>query len=145
MTEDEAKTKWCPMSRLAGAESDNTVSHSQAVFNRLQMPNASISLPSGVLCIGSACMMWLWLSPRTNDASVEDLDLKLQRSRNILRAESIETIGQLCAKTSTDLLKIPNCGLLTIKDIKQALDKRGLRLGMQKPSDDGYCGLAGKS
>jgi len=38
MTEDEAKTKWCPFVRAAGPADP----------------------ASGYLCIGSACMAWRW-------------------------------------------------------------------------------------
>ena len=44
MTEDEAKRKWCPMVRFAGA---------QVAFNR------DTQTPEYVTrCIGSECMMW---------------------------------------------------------------------------------------
>lgn len=48
MTEDEAKTKWCPMVR--SSDTDQTVD------------NAYISdrNPSYSRCIGSDCMMWRW-------------------------------------------------------------------------------------
>lgn len=41
MTEDEAKTKWCPHVRLSGR--DNRADGAQ---------------PQAVTCIGSACMAW---------------------------------------------------------------------------------------
>jgi hypothetical protein len=48
MTEDEAKTKWCPMVRAPSSaiENHNTgINRESADFN----------------CIASACMMWLWV------------------------------------------------------------------------------------
>lgn len=54
MTEDEAKTKWCPLYRVTNASgytldnrapNDPTVSHEMAAFPRYR-------------CIGSACMAW---------------------------------------------------------------------------------------
>ena len=45
MTEEEAKTKWCPMARVMGSETSG---------NRL-LDN---TLTPGSLCIASACMMW---------------------------------------------------------------------------------------
>lgn len=42
MTEDEAKTKWCPLNRTR-------------VFVNSEEP---FKAPVGAKCIGSACMMW---------------------------------------------------------------------------------------
>lgn len=47
MTEDEAKTKWCPFVRFADATTEGT-------FNRY----ADGCWPVNVNCIGSACMVW---------------------------------------------------------------------------------------
>ncbi len=48
MTEDEAKTKWCPMIRFSLGE----VAH---YSNREEVADASNAKSR---CIGSACMMW---------------------------------------------------------------------------------------
>ena len=48
MTEEEAKTKWCPFVRLHGGDMS---------FNRY---GAGETPPMG-LCIGSACMAWRWV------------------------------------------------------------------------------------
>lgn len=47
LTEDEAKTKWCPMVRhdMDGG------------FNRFHSDGTA---PASATCIGSACMMWRW-------------------------------------------------------------------------------------
>jgi len=47
MTEDEAKTKWCPFARLAELDGANRGSVSGH-----DMPLAK--------CIGTACMAWRW-------------------------------------------------------------------------------------
>ena len=52
MTEDEAKTKWCPFTRAMAA----SVSTSP---NRL-LDGAP---HRGSMCIGSACMAWRWHQP----------------------------------------------------------------------------------
>lgn len=49
MTEDEAKTKWCPMVRW---------SHAQGYDDVFTNREANQSFGSGVACIGSACMWW---------------------------------------------------------------------------------------
>ena len=43
MTEDEAKTKWCPFTKIAALEG-----------------TSDVGLPRAALCIGSACMAWRW-------------------------------------------------------------------------------------
>lgn len=55
MTEDEAKTKWCPMARSIPA-------HSDAAGNRwLTNDDGSLSEFGGNNgCLGSACMTWRW-------------------------------------------------------------------------------------
>lgn len=48
MTEDEARTRWCPMVRLAAEPPDANGS-----WNRAATP-----MLKSTLCIGSDCMMW---------------------------------------------------------------------------------------
>jgi hypothetical protein len=45
MTEDEAKTKWCPQAR----DSETAGNRSAALPSDIRFP-----------CIGSACMAWRW-------------------------------------------------------------------------------------
>ena len=47
ITEDEAKTKWCPMARMASGNRS---------CNRYDVEH--LPLPRGSFCIASACMMW---------------------------------------------------------------------------------------
>lgn len=50
MTEDEAKTKWCPASRFVPAtDSHHAFDNRGDVFDPMRV---------GGLCIGSACMAW---------------------------------------------------------------------------------------
>ena len=49
MTEDEAKTKWCPFVRL-------TASAGEWHVNR--PPGSAPDNPGDYMCVGSACMAW---------------------------------------------------------------------------------------
>ena len=61
MKEDEARTKWCPMARVAGKIDEPGVIGG-AIFsgNRFGDPfqNAPSNLLQASQCIGSDCMMW---------------------------------------------------------------------------------------
>lgn len=52
MTEEEAKTKWCPFVRHAEDTNQET---SVPAFNRLAEP-----LRYNLNCVGSDCMAWRW-------------------------------------------------------------------------------------
>ena len=54
------------------------------------------------------------------------------RATNVLRSEGIETIGQLVGHLKDNsyyLMKIPNCGKVTQREIKTALRDKGLSWG----------------
>lgn len=51
MTEDEAKTKWCPMVRVASGP------YVPGTYSVGMLDNQEAK------CIGSACMMWRYLNP----------------------------------------------------------------------------------
>lgn len=56
VTEEQAKTKWCPQVRFDGEES---------TFNRGYQSEDPLNMRNGRTqyicnCIGSACMMWRW-------------------------------------------------------------------------------------
>lgn len=53
MTEDEAKKKWCPFSRIL--LENGTVG---AAVNRYE------GVPEAARCLGSACMAWRWSRQR---------------------------------------------------------------------------------
>jgi DNA-directed RNA polymerase alpha subunit len=63
--------------------------------------------------------------------SIDDLELTV-RSHNCLTAENIKTIGQLVTKTENDLLKTPNLGRKSLKEIKEELFNR-FKLTLKQP------------
>ena len=75
MTEDEAKTKWCPFVRVRGNSDEND----PGSWNRLDATNAkndTLEFRVGadmtiVRCIGSACMAWRWEKAITNKVEIQ--------------------------------------------------------------------------
>lgn len=55
MTEEEAKTKWCPFARVVAYTAREA---GQAAFNRACGPNDGANTRPAALCFGSACMAW---------------------------------------------------------------------------------------
>lgn len=60
---------------------------------------------------------------------IADLELSV-RSSHCLRAEQVKTVGDLVQKTEAELLKIPNLGKKSIREITEILTSLGLQLGM---------------
>lgn len=60
---------------------------------------------------------------------VDDLELTV-RSANCLKAENINSIGDLVRRTEFELLKTPNLGKKSLNEIKEVLATHGLELGM---------------
>lgn len=64
MTEDEAKTKWCPFARVGAADHEAHRNPPYVVegiaLNRVETRD-QIGLPAGSLCVASTCMAWRWL------------------------------------------------------------------------------------
>jgi hypothetical protein len=58
---------------------------------------------------------------------IEELGLPL-RAFNSLRREGIHTVGDLSARNEADLLAIANLGPASVREIKQKLAERGLKL-----------------
>jgi hypothetical protein len=61
MTEEEAKTKWCPFARTMGIDGDVIMPAANRVFmftgaNKLTFPH-----PEMCACIASKCMAWRWV------------------------------------------------------------------------------------
>jgi len=61
------------------------------------------------------------------DLSVDELDLSL-RLRNFLKSENLVTIHDVIQLTENEILKRPNIGKGSLKDLKAALAARGFEL-----------------
>ncbi len=66
---------------------------------------------------------------------ITELDLTV-RAQNILRAESIYTIEQLCERRASDLIRAPGMGKKSLNEIREILRLRGLYLKGEQPNDD---------
>jgi DNA-directed RNA polymerase alpha subunit len=52
------------------------------------------------------------------------------RAYNAIRALDIEYVGDLAGIHESALLKVPNCGKKTVREIRECLSVSGLKLGM---------------
>ncbi|MBE8157857.1 MAG: DNA-directed RNA polymerase subunit alpha [Betaproteobacteria bacterium] len=64
---------------------------------------------------------------------VDILELTV-RSQNCLRQENIRYIGELVQKTERDMMRTPNLGRKSLLEIKQALGKHSLDIGVEMPN-----------
>lgn len=62
MTEEEAKTKWCPMVRFSGGELNviDRIAQQKVMNNRSKAIDIGTTVGAVSTCIGSACMAWRW-------------------------------------------------------------------------------------
>ena len=61
------------------------------------------------------------------DSPIEELNINT-RGENCLKRRNIRTVGALLLLSESDLLKTPNLGRRSLKEIKGALEKHGLHL-----------------
>ena len=59
LTEEEAKTKWCPMARYGELHGPEQGAAAAFNYNRTDVPNAP-PIPNTCRCIASECMAWKW-------------------------------------------------------------------------------------
>jgi DNA-directed RNA polymerase alpha subunit len=121
MTEEEAKTKWCPM-----AQYPDSWDH----------------------CTGSACMAWrsTGFYAEINDTSIDDLELPI-RVRGALKFVGYKTIKDIIMGGTVNLTRTPNFGKCSLAELTKILNDYGVTLteyGVKNPSGGGYCGLAGE-
>lgn len=67
--------------------------------------------------------------------SVNDFELSV-RSRNCLAKMNIFTLGDLISITEQEMLNYKNFGETSLKEVREMLDARGLRLGMLREDED---------
>ena len=77
--------------------------------------------------IADAMMEYRQFGNRLDQTSIEDLEFTA-RTHNALTAEGIHYIGELKEYTTKDLLKLPNIGMTSLKEIQLALAHRGIVL-----------------
>ncbi|HLX61427.1 MAG TPA: DNA-directed RNA polymerase subunit alpha C-terminal domain-containing protein [Planctomycetota bacterium] len=65
---------------------------------------------------------------------VNDFELSV-RSRNCLAKMNVKTLGDMVRKTEPELLAYKNFGETSLREIKQLLESKGLRLGMHKEEE----------
>jgi DNA-directed RNA polymerase subunit alpha len=70
---------------------------------------------------------------RKLNMSLAELELSV-RATNCLESEGITTVRDLVIRTDEELLEVRNFGETTLKEVKQKLEERGMRLGMKLPS-----------
>jgi hypothetical protein len=80
VTEDVAKTRWCPFTRVIAGTLDGKggmdCKPHQAPWNRIQTGGENFNLPTGTQCVGSLCMAWKWISDGA-DPSTKHGDCRL--------------------------------------------------------------------
>jgi len=121
MTEDEAKTKWCPFSRVLShtyaQDGQGRIWEGGYAYNRQPDEDADY-IPGHGVCIGSACMAWRW-----------GLSADFTACRDFHAAgETINAIKELRRL-------VPSLGLVEAKLIVLS--------GNYPATKDGFCGLAG--
>ena len=63
-----------------------------------------------------------------SEKAVEDYLYLSVRALNCLQSENILTLNELLRKTENELLKLPNMGKTTLKEIKEELASKNLKL-----------------
>lgn len=119
MTEDEAKTKWCPHARDDGSNRFRFATAAEMREDGLSADYPA-EMAASYPCIASACMAWRVIPP----ASLERAKLHAEASEWI---PAIKALREVCRELT----------LLQAKEIVQG--------NRPWPTDDwhGYCGLAG--
>ena len=80
MTEDEARTKWCPQARIEAIwPSGGAADEDSFTGYRVGSHNVTEDGPASN-CIASYCMMWRWIYPDLGGFSVDESVVKKMRT-----------------------------------------------------------------
>lgn len=79
LTEEEAKTKWCPQAMADGEDFS---------FNKF----SDGTMADGTCCLGSACMMWQWFDPNVGRGGFFITD-DVEGSKKALAAEGKDVVS----------------------------------------------------
>lgn len=69
------------------------------------------------------------------ETSIDELDLSV-RSYNCCKRAGINTLGDLCGKTYTEMLKVRNMGKKSLQEIENKMNEYGLRLKLEAKEDE---------
>ncbi|MCL6445586.1 MAG: DNA-directed RNA polymerase subunit alpha [Alicyclobacillus sp.] len=69
-------------------------------------------------------------SDKSLDMPIEELDLSV-RSFNCLKRAGINTVGELCAKTEDEMMKVRNLGRKSLEEVVEKLNALGLSLRVE--------------
>lgn len=76
MTEDDAKTKWCPFVRVL--VSDPGAGLAPAAYNRVCTSEGNSGVDESNNCIGSACMAWRNITEKSSSGTARNLFIKYE-------------------------------------------------------------------
>jgi hypothetical protein len=102
MTEDEAKKKWCPFSRVRGEYDDGNIELGS--WNRWDLSNAkndTLAYRVGsnlevVRCIASECMAWRWVQKMMNEDDFDQNMVALSYPKKRVKAIYENTENGYC-------------------------------------------------
>ena len=147
MTEDEAKTKWCPFARVVAASHTSRSTARNRVVETAEdgdVEGVLIAGLAGAQCVGSACMAWRTIASKAaqeypDDYDVGDLPIA-HRSERALALLGVTTVGGVRRTPDLAFMRTPDCGRSTVNELRRLT---GPFSPVEQQPLDGFCGLAG--
>lgn len=113
---------------LATAQAEFAVTERE----RSERKAAILKQVSDLARIESAALLQHTSSPAPELLSLDINDLEITvHTANCLKADNMRYIGDVVQHTETELLKTPNLGHKSLREVKEVLESRGLSLGMK--------------